>query len=303
MQVLPFVHITNINHVADPHDAAAAADVRGGVGDAGTVGQAPRPALVKRGARVHRGVVRVGELHAAHRHEPVRGAPVAALQRRVPPAPTGGIPHGPPRGGHRAEPRHAAAEERRRGVLVAQPERAALGVVVAHAARCLHVRDPHLAAGIPHEALGHAGLVQHEAGEGGAGGGGGGEDVGDLVGRDHHLAREDGFVRRHLRDAAEPLPVPWPRPVLLGAAAPRDAVREPPRVQHAAAVSRRRVVVRAPRREEPRVAGLPVVAEPHAGDQCVRRVIERLPDEDTGVQLVALAHDEVSGLQQLRRRR
>ncbi|KAB8097106.1 hypothetical protein EE612_025757, partial [Oryza sativa] len=124
IEILPFVDIPNVNDVTRPHHASAAAagasDVRGGVGDAGTVGEAPRPALVKRGARVHRGVVRVGELHAAHRHEPVRGAPVAALQRRVPPATTGGLPHGPLGGEHRAEPRHAAAEERRRGVHVAQ---------------------------------------------------------------------------------------------------------------------------------------------------------------------------------------
>jgi hypothetical protein len=74
--VVPRIH----DIVGPQHDDtfvrnAAALDVSAGVGQARTVGEAPRPALLKRDdVYVHRRVVvlSVRELHARHQHEPVR---------------------------------------------------------------------------------------------------------------------------------------------------------------------------------------------------------------------------------------
>ena len=101
-------------------------------------------------------------------------------------------------------------------------------------------------------------------------------------------------VRRDLRDAAEAQAIPRARAELLDIALPQHRLWEALGVQHLAVVPRRRVVRGAPRREGPLLAGLRVLAEPHAGEQGVRRVVERLPQHVAAATL--LAHDQVAGI-------
>ncbi|BAS91198.1 Os04g0633950 [Oryza sativa Japonica Group] len=241
--------------------------------------------------------MRVGELHAAHRQEAVRGA----AQRRVSPAPGGGVPHLlPRRRRRRGEALHAAAERRRRRAGVAQAERPALAVVVAQVPRPLEEVLPCPAARLPHQPLDLADARHHEAGERRAGVGGVAE--GDLAGAHRQLVAEHVGVRPHLRDAAEPQPVPRPRPVHLAVAVPEHVLRHALRVRPVPVVPRRRVAGRTPRREVPLGAGPQVLADLHAGEQRVTRVVERLPHDDSArAAIAAVTDDEVSRLEQLRR--
>jgi len=139
----------------------------------------------------------------------------------------GVLPAGPLRLRRGSETLHAAADRGRPGVAVAQPKRPALGVVIAVVPRGVQVAVPRPAARVPHEALDMPGLGHGDPGVGRVSGG---DDVavGDLARADRELEGEQVREGRHLGDAAEPLAVPRPGSVHLGAvAAPQHVLRRP----------------------------------------------------------------------------
>lgn len=182
---------------------------------------------------------------------------------------------------------------------VAQAERPAPGVGVARVPRRAVEGLPRPAAGVPDQALDRAVLGHHEPGEGRAGLGV--VAVGDLAGARRHLVREHVGVLPHLGHAVEPKAVPRARTVLLRAAVPHDVLRKPGRLCPSPVWPGGRVVGRPPRREVPLGSGPQILAGLHAGQQGVRRMVERLPQDGAAVPVAE--DDQVAGMQQPRHRR